>query len=198
MADMYEEALALMALSGMERYEISNFAMPGFESIHNSLYWKGGEYLGIGPGAHGRFRIRYHDNLAKSMRACDQMAGAVLTLSEEPNLKSELQARIQTLEPEPWMREVELVGHGTRKIQCVRNEEQRAMVFATTLRTKTGLTCDIADQIELDLDEMWNNPDCIEIYNLGLVTRDNFGIRLTSKGLSLADSVLPTLLNAAE
>ena len=38
----------------MHQYEISNFAKAGKESIHNLNYWSGGEYMGIGPNAHGR------------------------------------------------------------------------------------------------------------------------------------------------
>jgi oxygen-independent coproporphyrinogen-3 oxidase len=38
----------------MPRYEVSNHAAPGQESIHNQVYWKYGDYIGIGPGAHGR------------------------------------------------------------------------------------------------------------------------------------------------
>jgi len=40
------------ALAGMEQYEISNFAQPGFRSRHNSSYWQGKPYLGLGPSAH--------------------------------------------------------------------------------------------------------------------------------------------------
>jgi putative oxygen-independent coproporphyrinogen III oxidase len=39
--------------AGLRRYEISNFARPGFESVHNQLYWSGDSYLGAGPGAFG-------------------------------------------------------------------------------------------------------------------------------------------------
>lgn len=50
-ADMYEWAVQHLALSGYCRYEISNFARPGFACQHNLTYWEGGEYFGIGPGA---------------------------------------------------------------------------------------------------------------------------------------------------
>lgn len=60
------------------------------QSRHNISYWKGDQYIGIGPGAHGRFVARDNGGTRR-------------------------EARIQTLEPEPWMREVEAQGHATRK-----------------------------------------------------------------------------------
>jgi oxygen-independent coproporphyrinogen-3 oxidase len=49
----FETLLAATAAAGLARYEVSNFARPGFESRHNLLYWRRADYLGIGPGAHG-------------------------------------------------------------------------------------------------------------------------------------------------
>ena len=50
-AAMYEAAAARLGAAGLARYEISNFARPGRESLHNLNYWEQGEYLGLGPGA---------------------------------------------------------------------------------------------------------------------------------------------------
>ena len=51
-AEFYETAVARMAGLGIPRYEISNFARPGFESAHNLKYWKREPYLGFGADAH--------------------------------------------------------------------------------------------------------------------------------------------------
>ena len=51
-ADMYEAAMARLEDAGYRQYEISNVARPGFESRHNLKYWRDGEWLGFGPGAH--------------------------------------------------------------------------------------------------------------------------------------------------
>jgi oxygen-independent coproporphyrinogen-3 oxidase len=48
---MYEMAIDELAKAGLEQYEISNFASPGFECRHNLNYWANGSYIGIGPGA---------------------------------------------------------------------------------------------------------------------------------------------------
>jgi putative oxygen-independent coproporphyrinogen III oxidase len=53
-AEFYELTQELTAEAGLPAYEISNHARPGQESRHNLIYWRYGEYAGIGPGAHGR------------------------------------------------------------------------------------------------------------------------------------------------
>jgi oxygen-independent coproporphyrinogen-3 oxidase len=51
-ADMYECALDMLADSGYDQYEVSNFARPGYESRHNIGYWEGRPYIGLGLSAH--------------------------------------------------------------------------------------------------------------------------------------------------
>ena len=50
---MYDEVINFLTVNGYNQYEISNFARPGHESVHNSSYWKNIEYYGLGAGAHG-------------------------------------------------------------------------------------------------------------------------------------------------
>ena len=51
-AEMYEVIMEQMKIHGYEQYEISNYAKPGFSSLHNLTYWNNEEYYGIGAGAH--------------------------------------------------------------------------------------------------------------------------------------------------
>ena len=51
--DCYDAAVAQLEAAGLKRYEISNFAKPGYECLHNTRTWAGASYLGLGPGAHG-------------------------------------------------------------------------------------------------------------------------------------------------
>ena len=53
-AELFEETQGVMDRAGLPAYEISNHARPGCECRHNLLYWQYGNYLGVGPGAHGR------------------------------------------------------------------------------------------------------------------------------------------------
>ncbi|SLN33414.1 Oxygen-independent coproporphyrinogen-III oxidase 1 [Roseovarius gaetbuli] len=53
-ADMYHATQEICDAAGLGAYEVSNHAKPGSESRHNMIYWRYGDYVGIGPGAHGR------------------------------------------------------------------------------------------------------------------------------------------------
>jgi oxygen-independent coproporphyrinogen-3 oxidase len=75
-------AASVLADAGYEQYEVSNFARPGFRSRHNSVYWEGGAYLGLGNGAHAfappvrRWNVRsweeYRTRLAAGESAEDE------------------------------------------------------------------------------------------------------------------------------
>ena len=58
LADMFVATQDLLTQAGLPAYEVSNHAKPGAECHHNLTYWLGGDYLGIGPGAHGRLWTR--------------------------------------------------------------------------------------------------------------------------------------------
>ena len=56
-ADLYDVTQELCEVAGLPAYEISNHAADSSESRHNLIYWRGGDYAGIGPGAHGRITL---------------------------------------------------------------------------------------------------------------------------------------------
>ncbi len=59
-ADMYDLTQEICNKFGFPAYEVSNHAKPDAESIHNKIYWQYGDYIGIGPGAHGRLTQNGH------------------------------------------------------------------------------------------------------------------------------------------
>jgi len=61
-ATMFLDARHALLAAGYEHYEISNYALPGFRSRHNSLYWTGGEWLGLGVSAHSSFAGQRWEN----------------------------------------------------------------------------------------------------------------------------------------
>jgi putative oxygen-independent coproporphyrinogen III oxidase len=79
-AGLYETTQELTEAAGVPAYEISNHARPGAESRHNLIYWRYGDYAGVGPGAHGRVNLhgsrtatvaiklpeRWHDTVSKN------------------------------------------------------------------------------------------------------------------------------------
>lgn len=68
-ADMYDLTQDMCDQAGLGAYEVSNHAKPGQESRHNQVYWRYGDYAGVGPGAHGRLTLddqRYATETFKS------------------------------------------------------------------------------------------------------------------------------------
>jgi oxygen-independent coproporphyrinogen-3 oxidase len=62
----FEMLMELLSKAAYEHYEISNFAKPGFRSKHNSSYWQGATYLGLGPSAHSYNKISRQWNIANN------------------------------------------------------------------------------------------------------------------------------------
>jgi putative oxygen-independent coproporphyrinogen III oxidase len=104
-AALFELTQSRLAAAGLPAYEISNHARPGSESRHNLVYWRYGDYLGIGPGAHGR-----------------------LTLSGEKFATRQLRA------PETWLGAAEAAGHGTQETVPVSPAERLEEMLMMGLR----------------------------------------------------------------
>lgn len=65
-ASMHEYMIEATAVAGYEQYEVSAYAKPGQRSLHNQNYWTFGDYLGLGPGAHGK--LSFHDRIVRQAR----------------------------------------------------------------------------------------------------------------------------------
>jgi putative oxygen-independent coproporphyrinogen III oxidase len=108
-ADMYDLTQAICTDEGMPAYEISNHARPGAESRHNLIYWRYGDYAGIGPGAHGR-----------------------LTLNEGRFAREDLR------NPEAWRKSVEDIGHGIKQNDLLTGSEQACEYLLMSMRLIEG------------------------------------------------------------
>jgi putative oxygen-independent coproporphyrinogen III oxidase len=95
---------------GMPAYETSNHARPGAESRHNLVYWRYGDYVGIGPGAHGRITV------GRSKRA-----------------------QATEKHPEMWLAQVESEGHGLISDDPLTQEEQSDEYLLMGLRLREGI-----------------------------------------------------------
>ena len=85
-ADFYQTAVERLAALGIARYEISNFARPGFESAHNLKYWKLEPYIGFGADAHSFDGVRRWQNAESATDYCDPAAFCE-SVSAAPNEK---------------------------------------------------------------------------------------------------------------
>lgn len=86
-ADAFDLAKAVLQEYGLRRYEVSNYAVPGEESLHNTVYWRGGAYLGLGPSAssylpEGPFGTRLRNAPIKGWLAGEAPEREVLSASD--------------------------------------------------------------------------------------------------------------------
>ena len=81
-ADFYLVTQEISQAAGLPAYEISNHARPGQESRHNLLYWRYGDYLGVGPGAHGRLTIEGQRYATETERLPERWATRVETMGQ--------------------------------------------------------------------------------------------------------------------
>ena len=108
--DLWDVTQSMMAKAGMPAYEVSNHAREGAESRHNMIYWRYGEYVGVGPGAHGRIM----DREGRRAQATEK-------------------------HPEMWLTCVETEGHGLVEDEALSIEEQGDEFLLMGLRLTEGI-----------------------------------------------------------
>lgn len=108
-ADMYLGTREICAEYGLNGYEISNYARPGAESQHNLIYWRYGDYVGVGPGAHAR-----------------------LTLNGQRT------AFHTQLSPKTWLESITTVGHGFHPQEHLSPEDQAIEYLLMSMRLTEG------------------------------------------------------------
>jgi len=84
--EMYETSLELIDKAGLARYELSNFARPRFESLHNAIYWRDGEYIGLGCGAASHLDGVRSANVPALIPYCVKVEGGSRPIIEQERL----------------------------------------------------------------------------------------------------------------
>lgn len=164
-ADMYELTGDLTEKAGFRAYEVSNYARSGQESRHNLVYWRGGDYVGVGPGAHGR-----------------------LTLDGE-RLRTE-----QVPGPAGWLAAVTADGHATRVNAPVDGLEQAAEYLMMGLRLADGIDrAQFARITGRALDDCVDSAKVDTLCAAGLLEADSRGLRATRAGIQRLNAIIAAI-----
>ncbi len=97
-ADMFLATEAMCGEAGLLGYEISNHARPGAESRHNLVYWRYGDYVGIGPGAHGRLTLDARRWAFEAPRSPETWLDAVERQGSDGSLRTAVSPKEQATE----------------------------------------------------------------------------------------------------
>jgi oxygen-independent coproporphyrinogen-3 oxidase len=170
-ATLYEETNALMTARGLPPYEISNYARAGAACRHNLTYWRYEDYIGVGPGAHGRFAIDAADR-ARGKRATRQASG-----------------------PEAWLEGVEARGHATAEDRVVAGDEMPGEALMMGLRLVEGVDRRRFRALTgRDAAEAVDARALSALIQGGFLTLDDDRLRATDAGRQRLDAVLARLL----
>jgi putative oxygen-independent coproporphyrinogen III oxidase len=165
--DLFDVTNELTAAAGYLAYEISNYALPGEACRHNLAYWRYADYVGIGPGAHGRLT-----NAANEARALRQHA-----------------------KPETWLQAVEEKGHGSAEARALGAGERADEMLMMGLRLQEGV--DVArfhERTGLSLEQAVRPGAIQRLSDGGFLRQDDQHLWATARGRAVLDSVLAELL----
>ena len=167
-----DEAVALMEITaaetsraGFPAYEISNHARPGGECQHNLNCWRGGYYIGAGPGAHGRVAV------GDAHLATEQIPG-----------------------PAAWLQAVQRHGHGTRRSEQLDRISRIEELLLNGLRLVTGIERSVFHRISgQEIEEYLDIVRLRAYMDQGLLELDDTGLRATPFGLRRLDALIAAL-----
>jgi oxygen-independent coproporphyrinogen-3 oxidase len=165
-ADLLERTQDVLGAAGMPAYEISNHARPGAECRHNMTYWRYGEYLGIGPGAHGRLAANGGREATRHHRL-----------------------------PETWLAAVEAGGSGEAERAPLDRSERGREMLLMGLRLSEGVDrTRFAAETGKRLEEFVAGAVLDRLVKTGLLECGATALRATRAGRQRLDSVLRALL----
>lgn len=160
-AEMYEYAIETLTAIGYKHYEISNFAKSGCECRHNINYWKNGNYIGIGAGAHSHYNGKRWANTD--------------SIEEYIENKVRVKTPVWKIGEGIWAKPQKTNNH--TGIQTL--TQQRESIFMG-LRLLEGLKVDKFQGFETEVEELLKD---------GLLIKNNGHLKLSHQGLFLANLV---------
>jgi oxygen-independent coproporphyrinogen-3 oxidase len=163
---LYDATADAAAAFGLHAYEISNYAKPGAESLHNLAYWRYGDYAGIGPGAHGRLTIG--DDLVATRRH---------------------------RAPEIWADRVEQSGHGSTPEETIAPADRAREALLMGLRLTEGIgAAGFARRTGVDLAAALDPLILEAAIEEGYLEWDECRLVATASGRRRLDALLPRLV----
>ncbi len=175
----YDLAVRELKKAGYERYEISNFALPDYESRHNSKYWQNIEYLGLGVSAHSFYenlRVFNTPNLEDYINKCKQIGNK----EADPNTLTDLN-QIFLFAPIEGSEELD---ENKRKIE-------RIML---SLRTSAGLDIKAYNE-EFSCDFLHEKSEIIDnLKKLGAIEENGQTLRITDDFFYLSNAIIEELI----
>jgi putative oxygen-independent coproporphyrinogen III oxidase len=166
-ADLFDDTQFFLDSAGLPAYEISNHAKKGQECKHNLIYWQGGDYVGIGPGAHGRLQ-----------------------------LNNQMIATHQIHNPESWLKAIDDTGFGTAKQRVLDQAMRAEELLILGLRLSQGIDLrSIKDLTGINLLDEVSKDQLQILQNHGFMKLSRTHLAATSKGLMRLNSVISKLVN---
>jgi putative oxygen-independent coproporphyrinogen III oxidase len=163
---LYETTQDRLARAGLASYEISNHARPGAECRHNLVYWRYGDYVGVGPGAHGRLTLDGQKHATRQRRA-----------------------------PEAWLKAVETSGHATEELLPVGREERVEEMLMMGLRLREGVSrARFQHETGSRFEDALDGATLADLIEGGFLVLDEAGLRATDAGRQRLNAVLARLL----
>ncbi|WP_029010914.1 radical SAM family heme chaperone HemW [Azospirillum halopraeferens] len=164
--DLYEATQARLAAAGLPAYEISNHARPGEACRHNLTYWRYGDYVGVGPGAHGRLTLDGGKFATRAHRA-----------------------------PEVWLERGAGHGHGAHAPEPVPPAERGTELLMMGLRLAEGVErARLVAESGRDLPDLVDGAALDRLAGAGFLEVDDRTVRATDAGRQRLNAVLAALL----
>ncbi|WP_206338640.1 radical SAM family heme chaperone HemW [Formicincola oecophyllae] len=171
---LYKATAEACARHGLHPYEVSNYARPGQESLHNLTYWRYGPYLGIGAGAHSR--VRYQPK-----RGSQQ--ASPLTAIMRPRV------------PEQWRRQVQQQGASMAEQEQLSPQDCAREALLMGLRLREGIQAErFKRHTGQDLWQSVEQAFMEEAVAAGWLVAGPEGLRATAAGRLRLDAILPSLV----